>query len=245
MRSSNLTRPRNAIAMPCSSIPARSADGMGVVQLQRKRWRDGLVYFNSALEKHPRYAPALLNLAIVYHQHFPNRQLALRRYRDYLEAAPHSPNASAVEEIVHQIEAELNPPPRLAQTNPPAGPANVAQFPSAMTNAPSVRTAATSAPPLLASSTPPPKPAQPKPSPPAERPSTNSEPSPVKLVKIDERPPVLASPSQSPAQIPSNPTSSLRLTRSGELTNEPPPKLPEDIAPAPPPRRPTWWLPGQ
>ncbi len=237
---------RNALQLDASQPEA--LNGMGVIQLQRKRWRDGLVYFNAALEKHSRYAPALLNLAIVYHQHFPNRQLALRRYRDYLEAAPQTPNASAVEEIVRQIEAELNPPPRLTQTNQPAGPATLAQAPSPMTNAPSLRTAATSAPPLLASSTPPPKPAQPKPSPPAERPSTNSEPSSIKPGKIDERPPILASTPTNPpvlAAAATNPPAQVPVKPNAEpppeklevvkLTNEPPPKLPEDIAPAPTP----------
>ena len=90
----------------------------GVLQLQRKRVREAALSFSAALAQNPKYGPALLNLAVVYHQHLNNRPLALQKYREYL-ALGTPPNAPAVQETVRQLEQELHLTLRLPATNQP------------------------------------------------------------------------------------------------------------------------------
>jgi len=102
-------------------------NSMGVLQLQRKRVREAAQSFNAALARNPNYGPALLNLAVVYHQYLNNRPLALQKYHEYL-ALGTPPNAPAVQETVRQLEQELHVTPRAPATD------QVAQ--AAVTNAP-------------------------------------------------------------------------------------------------------------
>ena len=111
-------------------------NGLGVVQVQRKRASDGLYYFNQALMHHPNYRPALLNAAIVNHQNANTRSVALQKYRQYLALQPRPVNWEAVAFTANQLDGELNPPPVqmtraepvapkatnlvLSHTNPPA-----------------------------------------------------------------------------------------------------------------------------
>src|SRR5438552_15826862 len=43
-------------------------NGLGIVQIQRRRPQEGLAYFNQAIVQHTNYSPALLNAAIVIQQ---------------------------------------------------------------------------------------------------------------------------------------------------------------------------------
>jgi tetratricopeptide (TPR) repeat protein len=104
-------------------------NALGVIQTQRKRPKDALNCFTLALQKDPKYAPALLNLGILYQHGLNNRGLALQTYQEYLDLKPTPPNAAAVQEAVRQLRAELAPPPRREATNigssvaaPPAPP---------------------------------------------------------------------------------------------------------------------------
>jgi tetratricopeptide (TPR) repeat protein len=109
---------------------------LGMVQLERRRWRDAAAYFNSALKAQPNYAPALLNLATdeVYLGHRP---AALQRYREYLALSPRAPNWDAVNTTAQQLDEELNPTPRVTQpeTTVTANPVtNTATHPAPVTN---------------------------------------------------------------------------------------------------------------
>jgi Flp pilus assembly protein TadD len=97
-------------------------NGLGLARLQRGRAPEAAQCFESALKQQPGYRPALLNLAIVAHQHLKDRQLALQKYREYLALKPPPPNAAALAAIVRQLEQELNPPSRPAATNTVAQP---------------------------------------------------------------------------------------------------------------------------
>ena len=133
---------------------------LGLVRLQRGRAVEAEQYFNAAQTQQPDYAPALLNAAVVAHQHLKDRQLALRKYRQYLALKPPPENLEAVQALVRQLEQDLHPAPRPAATNTiaqtnlnaPAPPAtNLARIaqapkPEPATNVP--KSAATVAPPL-------------------------------------------------------------------------------------------------
>ena len=99
---------------------------LGMIQLRRGHLKESLPFFQSALQIQPNYAPALLNLALLYHQYLPVRTLearrfALQKYREYLAVTPRPANWAAVQELATSLERELAPAPR------PATPAAVAQ----------------------------------------------------------------------------------------------------------------------
>src|SRR6266581_1280940 len=77
---------------------------LGLVRLQRGRALEAEQYFNAAQTQQPDYAPALLNAAVVAHQHLKDRQLALRKYRQYLALKPPPENLEAVQALVRQLE---------------------------------------------------------------------------------------------------------------------------------------------
>jgi len=89
-------------------------NGLGLIQMQRRRFQDALNHFNAAAVQVPPYAPAVLNSAIVQQQ-MGNRTLALQRYRQYLNLRPRTSEAGAVEVVVRQLELELNPQPLAAR----------------------------------------------------------------------------------------------------------------------------------
>jgi tetratricopeptide (TPR) repeat protein len=110
-------------------------NALGVIQLHRRRPKDALSQFNLALQRQPNYAPALLNVAVLHHQHLSNRPLALQKYQDYLELDPRPADAAAVQDIIRQLQAELNPP-RREPTNLVSTPAPIVPPPVPTTPAP-------------------------------------------------------------------------------------------------------------
>lgn len=216
------------------SLP-EALNGLGLIHLQRRDLRKTLTYLTAALEKQSNYGPALLNLAIVYHQYFNERRIALRKYHEFLELKPRPSNATAVEDIARQIEAELNPPARIVQTNLVVPTPKTLQAAISRTNVAPARTLTTSAPPALALSSPrsispPPsvssqpehQPAAIKPIPdpisrPAERQSNPAQP----ITNTTNHPPT--------SHIEEPPPKKVEVVT---LTNEPAPKLPDDVAPA-------------
>lgn len=153
-------------------------NGLGVAQWLRRQPREAYQCFTNALHVRSNYAPALLNLAIIAHQHLNEREFALSAYQQYLALAPAAPNAAAVRDAVVRLERELAPPPvasapsltnRLAQTSaptnrpPPAPSAKEAPSADALTLAKT--TEPTNLPPRTLATSPPPTNAAPKPAP--------------------------------------------------------------------------------
>ena len=93
-------------------------NGLGLVLLGRGQATAAARCFEAALEQQADYGPALLNLAIVSHQHLRNRQAALEKYRAYAALKPAPANAQAVQATIRQLEMELAPPARPATTSP-------------------------------------------------------------------------------------------------------------------------------
>jgi tetratricopeptide (TPR) repeat protein len=93
-------------------------NGLGLIQVQRRRWQDALNHFNVAALQDPPFAPALLNSAVIHHQYLNNRSLALQRYRQYLALQPRPADWVSVEATARQLDQELNPPPVAARPAP-------------------------------------------------------------------------------------------------------------------------------
>jgi Flp pilus assembly protein TadD len=84
-------------------------NGLGLIQVHRRRWAEAANHFNVAAVQEPPYGPALLNSAVVQHQYLNNRALALHRYRQYLEIEPRPADWQNVEATMKQLDQELNP----------------------------------------------------------------------------------------------------------------------------------------
>ncbi|HVK59546.1 MAG TPA: tetratricopeptide repeat protein, partial [Candidatus Kapabacteria bacterium] len=98
---------------------AEAYNSLGLAHIQRKRPREAMLAFNSALQHREGYPAALLNQAIIAHQHFGNKQLALDRYKAYLTTKPDPKSAAQVQLTVASIEKELSGV-EVAQAAPPA-----------------------------------------------------------------------------------------------------------------------------
>lgn len=203
---------------------AEAFNGMGMVLLQRQRVRDALNYFNAALQQNANFAPARLNLAVIYHQHLTNYPLALNQYRAYVASQPRPADADAVAQVVKQLEATLGVNTTAATNKAPAAPMSIAAAAAAArTNAPVIakaptaetnKTAAvTNRPVEIASAKPAPKPVEntiaaaptPPPAPKPEAPKVTAKAEPIKVtaepVKVTP-PPVTAPPPEPKVEIP-------------------------------------------
>jgi len=90
---------------------AESLNNFGWVLMQKRRSREAYNQFLAAIQVDPKYAPALLNLAIVSHQ-MNNRPLAIKALRDYLQTRlePGMPTPDVIRAWIAQLEFELQPP---------------------------------------------------------------------------------------------------------------------------------------
>jgi tetratricopeptide (TPR) repeat protein len=182
-------------------------NGTGIVHAQRNQ-RDAAHYFNVALQSNPRYAPALLNLAILAQQSPATKVAALQQYRDYLALQPKSPQAEPVKLLIRQLETELAP----ARPAPPSN--NVAQLPPRpKTNIAALPLTNT----VVSTSAPGPVRVA------APAPATNSKP---QTASIKTNPPVVITRTNEPVAFTNPPliTPSLPVTVV-TVTNEPPPTI--------------------
>lgn len=190
---------------------AEVLNSIGIIELQRNRpVGEAIKKFRDALKQQPNYPPAMLNLAVVYHQNLNDHKLALQKYREYLALQPRPANAKEVEAIAQALDLEINPRP--VATNAVTHVAPPANLVSPATNKPAI-----------------PPNAQPKPdtnfakvnSPPLIKPATTNAPpaipppvlraAPVEVVNVSPEPPIkpandlTAAPSQKPAPAPDVP----------------------------------------
>jgi tetratricopeptide (TPR) repeat protein len=131
-------------------------NGLGWIRVQQRRPVEAEQCFAAALKQQPGCRPALLNSAIVAHQHLRNLPVALQRYREYVALKPPPTNADTVMALMRQIEQEMTTPPRPLTVAKPA--------PPVVSNAPAPKPAPTNiarvlASPKAESQAPPPKPA--------------------------------------------------------------------------------------
>ena len=91
---------------------AQAPNALGVIEMQRRfptadSIKTAAGDFQRALERDPRFAPALLNLAIVQQQYLNQSRQALENYRKCLESDPAIPHAREIEKTVHQMDVQL------------------------------------------------------------------------------------------------------------------------------------------
>lgn len=84
----------------------QASNGLGVIRLYQGSAEDAETQFLDALNIKSDYAPALLNLAIVYHKYLNRPRWAIAKYREYLELTPRPANYEAVQKTLQQLEAE-------------------------------------------------------------------------------------------------------------------------------------------
>ncbi len=91
-------------ALALSPDNAEALNGLGLARIERGRPREAAQFFAAAVQNHPDYAPALLNLATVAHDDLHDNKLALEKYRAYLALTPRPANWDAVNEIANRLE---------------------------------------------------------------------------------------------------------------------------------------------
>jgi tetratricopeptide (TPR) repeat protein len=142
-------------ALSLSTNNAEALNGLGLVRAERGRPREAAQYFAAAVQAHPDYAKALLNLATVAHESLHDNKLALQNYRAYLALTPRPANWDAVNEIASNLEQPANVAP--AASPAPATepkPLPVARTSTPAKSPPAVSKSAASLPPRLSSSVP-------------------------------------------------------------------------------------------
>jgi tetratricopeptide (TPR) repeat protein len=199
---------------------SEAANALGVIEFQRRpptiqSVKAAMEDFERALRRDPRYAPALLNRAIVLQQYLNQPRLALKDYRQYLAINPPPPNAKAVEQLAHDLDVSLRI--TITPEHPPAS----APPPAKITPAPvNVQPSRPKPPPT---ESPPAQTASPAPVPaPAPAPAPALAPAPTPPPKTPElsRPPVIVAP---PAPVAPPPPETSTPVSTPELNPEPAP----------------------
>ncbi|HEY1490402.1 MAG TPA: tetratricopeptide repeat protein, partial [Verrucomicrobiae bacterium] len=119
-------------ALSLSTNNAEALNGLGLSRVERGRPRDAAKFFDAAVQAHPDYAPALLNLATVAHVSLRDNKLALQNYRAYLALTPRPANWDAVNEIASNLEQPAN----MTSMSSPAPATEPKPLPIARTSAP-------------------------------------------------------------------------------------------------------------
>lgn len=106
--------PRNPEAM----------NGLGLACLERSRPGDAVKWFAAAIQSHPGFVPATLNLAVTAQQYLHDDKLALQYYHVYLDLNPRPDNWEDVSEIANTLEqavamTAVPPPPPVAENQTP------------------------------------------------------------------------------------------------------------------------------
>jgi len=93
-------------------------NGVGLVRVQQRRTGEAAQCFNAALKQRADYAPAVLNLAILWQQNPQEHSTALRLYKQYVALKP-AANVEEVNLLIRQLEQEFAPPlPRPVAVTP-------------------------------------------------------------------------------------------------------------------------------
>jgi Flp pilus assembly protein TadD len=109
---------------------AEALNGLGLAYIQRGHPHEAAQDFTAAVQAHPDYGPALLNLATTAQQYLRDNTLALQNYRAYLALTPHPANWDDVNGIANDLEQQINP-----TANPPKANGQVASAQSTATPA--------------------------------------------------------------------------------------------------------------
>ena len=96
---------------------AEALNGLGLARMQRGRPEEAAKFFQAAVQSHPDYAPAILNLATVAHENLHNDRLALDEYHAYLGLNPPPADSDEVKAMVNSLEQASTPTVARSQEN--------------------------------------------------------------------------------------------------------------------------------
>jgi tetratricopeptide (TPR) repeat protein len=91
-------------ALSLNTNSAEAFNGLGLARLERGRPQEAARFFAAAIEFHPDYAPAILNLATVDQEFLRDNKTALENYRKYLALTPRPANWDAVNVLAENLE---------------------------------------------------------------------------------------------------------------------------------------------
>ncbi|MGO8698570.1 MAG: tetratricopeptide repeat protein [Limisphaerales bacterium] len=208
---------------------APSQNALGILELYRKNpssesLKAAAAYFQFALDRDPRFSPALLNLAILQQRYLNQPVQAAQNYHKYLTLGPAMPRAKEVGELVQQLDAKnrmtITPLAHANHTNPPPPSNSVPSNPA----------------PLISANPPPPSRAKPSPVEPvrAKAPEVVSSPPPQQEKPQASVPP--PTPAPSPLPPPTAPAQAPPQAPPVVSSNQtPPPEIEPVVSPSPPP----------
>jgi len=104
-------------ALSLNQNNAEALNGLGLARVEGGRPQDAVKFFSAAVDAHPDYAPALLNLATVNWQYLRDDTQALKNYRAYLALTPRPADWDAVNDLVNSLQ---QPATVMAAKAPPA-----------------------------------------------------------------------------------------------------------------------------
>jgi Flp pilus assembly protein TadD len=90
-----------------STNNAEALNGLGLARAERGRAREAVQFFAAAIQFHPDFAPAILNLAMVAQQELHDNKLALQNYHAYLALTPRPANWNTVNDIANSLEQQM------------------------------------------------------------------------------------------------------------------------------------------
>ena len=96
---------------------AEALNGFGLARIQRGRPREAAQFFAAAIQHHPDFAPAILNLATVNAEYFHDNKTALENYRTYLALTPRPADWDDVNNFANSLEQ--SPAASVTVVNPP------------------------------------------------------------------------------------------------------------------------------
>lgn len=82
-------------------------NGLGCIQVGRRRYVDAVQYFQAALIESPGYPQPLLNQAIVTHRYLNQKSTALQKYRQYLALQPRPENWDIAYQAAQGLSDEI------------------------------------------------------------------------------------------------------------------------------------------
>jgi tetratricopeptide (TPR) repeat protein len=117
---------------------AEARNSLGMVHVQRKRPRDAMLEFNAALRERPGFPAALLNQAIVAQQFFANNEMALERYRAFLDTGQDQRQLHQVRLLVARLEDSARAKPFEVASLPETNRFNIPHTATANNDAPRI-----------------------------------------------------------------------------------------------------------
>ncbi|HEU5396779.1 MAG TPA: tetratricopeptide repeat protein [Verrucomicrobiae bacterium] len=130
-----------SIALGLNTNNAAALNGLGLARIQRGRPRDAALFFAAAVQNHPDFAPAILNLATVNAQYLNDDRAALENYQRYLALTPRPADWQQVKAVADKLQESLGAsavaatPPSRPPAVETAHPVPVARTPSPVAHA--------------------------------------------------------------------------------------------------------------